>query len=481
MIHTSSAAVLSTRLEAMEVDGLPMRPLGMLRVLPAVPYITECDRRFDAYRLTGIESEISTHVHWLNHENSLLRRNRIQLLTSCPLLLFAVAYPGTADSIGLNLICVAVDRGDRLIDALAQLVGVGRAAVRRFCRLSPAEVGRNWAARPLELMWALQLTAGYPRPGSLSEWEMHFRYWQLSGAAEESDYTTPLASNSGRGRDPLCEHVFGLLCRKGYASNVLHWLEAKSGQCLNRIVDMRDYFFFVREWCRKMGGTASSSIAELLLMRYSLAELIRQSSVWHDQIGRQVADLAECDLPMVVDSLESWPALLLEPYSCGDLQAVSLVSLQDLRHEGSTLEHCVASYDGRCLLGDCHVVSIRNWAGQSLSTVEIILTENERGIWKPRIVQNRGVSNTLPSTRCDRLALEVIDHLGLSRNQSWLAEIQRIHKERRETIELLLAEMKFSDIQADIEIMRRVLPDFDSIVSWIRTQLPPAVSLNTHC
>ena len=83
-------------------------------------------------------------------------------------------------------------------------------------------------------------------------------------------------------------------------------------------------------------------------------------------------------------------------------QIVELVSSAELRAEGQSLRHCVASYARRCLWGSSQIWSVRRCAGsskvRSVATIEV-------DPQKDAIVQARGVRNGALSTRARDLLL----------------------------------------------------------------------------
>jgi hypothetical protein len=124
---------------------------------------------------------------------------------------------------------------------------------------------------------------------------------------------------------------------------------------------------------------------------FGLFRIIEWSARWHRRL------LDDAGLEDRKDLYTScWPLLLPKPVSLGEgVQAVSLGTASDLAEEGNRMRHCVGSYLPRCFIGECHIVSLRNASGRSLSTIEITLeTDGQRNC---RIVQHRTDFNRTPN------------------------------------------------------------------------------------
>ena len=60
------------------------------------------------------------------------------------------------------------------------------------------------------------------------------------------------------------------------------------------------------------------------------------------------------------------------------------------------MQHCVGSYWRNCFLGHSHIISLRDGAGNPLSTLE--LSVNQKGPHRCEIVQHRALKNKTPAT-----------------------------------------------------------------------------------
>ena len=94
-------------------------------------------------------------VDWAFHEDSRFRRNRQQSISVLPML--AVALSSLPESFLLLEMEAVIDRGDKLIYALARVAGVRRCSVRCLIGKYPAELGNYWMDNPIELLRAIDL------------------------------------------------------------------------------------------------------------------------------------------------------------------------------------------------------------------------------------------------------------------------------------------------------------------------------------
>jgi hypothetical protein len=109
-------------------------------------------------------------VDWAFHEDSLFRRNREQSISTLPML--AVALSSSPDSLLLLEIEAIIDRGEKLINELARVVGVRRQSVRCLIGKHPAELGNYWMDSPIELLRSIDLLIPEKIPTDRLEWSL---------------------------------------------------------------------------------------------------------------------------------------------------------------------------------------------------------------------------------------------------------------------------------------------------------------------
>ena len=80
---------------------------------------------------------------------------------------------------------------------------------------------------------------------------------------------------------------------------------------------------------------------------------------------------------------------------------VARTSPAELKDEGKDLAHCVGGYAGKCINENCHIISVMNEEGKSISTIEI---EADYANDRLKIIQHRGRGNQDPSPESAKIA-----------------------------------------------------------------------------
>ena len=395
---------------------------GSLCRLPSTPLIQQDDPALTEYR--ELDANLLEILSWANHRDTLFRRNRQQLLRSFPLIVPTLAGESGTENPSYMELTAAVDRGNSLVESTSRIMGLSRATAKFLISLRPAIVGMAWVKDPMALAWATSLTPIAFRPSSCDDWKLFRSFWELSGLGPDSEYR--MAPGHGQTRNQMAEHLFVLLCRNGYSKAAQRRLQVMTEGQTGHILNTRDYFQFVIEWIwdRWPGAqTDTQALAASLMMRYPLAEVVRQSIHWHDLILiRRETDLLPEHLPSESD-LGSWPPLLNAPLEYGDLRAVSLVCSHDLADEGRRMNHCVGRYVENCATGHSHIVSIRDSSGKSLSTAEIEVFQSKQDRWEGNVQQHYGPANGTPPLECTHLIELVLLELKQTASQPRLQRI----------------------------------------------------------
>ena len=428
-----------------------------LKLQPPVPFITVDDPRLSDYRAADVDA--TQILTWVNHANILIRRNRIQLLTSYPLLVSILATQRQ------RLFCKyysaleeVVDCGQPLIETLADLLKVRTSTV-RYLSGYPLSRMDDISARGFEALQVLDFLPNTCRPKTRDEWEAMVLYARDAHAYENPWY--------------VARYIFVTLCELGYSAFAKNNIQRITNNRPNSICLIRDYRNFILDcfprYLTLSFPTCERSIplGELYLLQFSLEELVRQSDVWHREISNQGISM---DTPTVAENISSpypWPPLLSTPIELHGLTAVSVVTPIELQQEGYCLQHCVGSYAERCVLGNSHILSVRGSNGISLSTAEIVI-RNEWNQWTPHLVQHCGFENAPPSKECVSLLEAVFSTLHSASGQSRITELMDFHKERRSQIEAIL-ERDASTLTHKAAILRKVLPNYDAACSWVES------------
>ena len=419
-------------------------------------------------------------IEWVNTASSrMVRRNRSQIIQTFPVLLPMLARsPLGQDIIALTS---AIDDGVPLIDAIASLTGAKKGSVRYLRGKRISLLGYEWIENPFQLLKCLDETPDHRRPMNAQEWKTLWQLWrgsiQISGSLVDiNDYE--LGFHRWRSRycsgtnldDPLGEvgkHIFTGLCSCGYtkAEEILQPNQNRD----NCWEDLSDFAINVGRWCEHkardlkfnahLADICRDRITFELLMQYPAIKLMELSIQWRQIIIRSQALSAE---------IPHWPPLLPVPIYSHGLTVVSLTDSSQLAEEGRRLKHCVSAYTSACLCGLSHILSIRDQAGECLSTVEISLKNESSGKLMPEVLQHVGEKNREPDP-LNKAALAAVMHkLRKPRSQNRFRRINAMLAEREKEIAAYL-----SGAASDFAIaaISEVLPRVVQVEAWLKQRL----------
>ncbi len=433
--------------------------------------VTHFNAVLDEFRDNGIDA--NSIQSWANHEDHIVRRNRHQVIAIFPLFAALVALKS---EIPVHMeIGAAIDRADRLVEALSSILKVSKKSIRLLRGKGPALIGSDWLDNPSELLEAVDSVLPEKQPRSREEWRLFREFWVGCGDLTVECY---LSRPSPSLRcDQMSRHLLQGLSAAGYEASAKKLKRLWNGD-LRRLADVKDYFRFVAEWCESGAGlcgkrahlwVVAGGIRDDLLMRYSAMELIRQSERWHREISRAaaVALTAESSAAM-----EEWPPLPRLPIRIGELTVCSLTNTAQLQLEGARLNHCVSVYVRSCMYGNSHIVSIRDADGKSLSTAEIFIDSDEEGKLMPSVVQHQAQSNLEPIRECKAALSAAMDMLSTVDTQARLQEICDFHESRRGEVDAFLGiDDGGYSIKLCCEVMSQVLRDYDNAIAWLDRRL----------
>lgn len=415
---------------------------------------------------------------WAVHDDSLFRRNRMQSIITLPML--AVVLSSSAESLVVREMEAIIDRGDKLIDGIARVVGVSRRSVRCLISMSPIELGVAWMDVPIELLRAVDLLPPGKAPLTRQEWAIMHRFWEGCGFPNNHSYNQAISCHTKRHRTK--EHLFSGLCSAGYEASEKR-LARLWNHRIERLKDVSDYFDFVERWCDTAPWITTRNqnarrfitrrLTDELLTRYSPAKLVAQSQRWHKMVNQLRKP------PGGDDGVrrDQWPGLPGLPWACDDLTLVSVTNSLELHYEGHFMDHCVGSYDYKCRTGDSHIVSIRDSYGSRLSTAEISLEQTVGRQIKPIVIQHRSKGNG-PAGQDSRNALEaMLVRWQEEVNQRELkALIDSSFARRKQYTLTQLADAEFFDESIN-DVMRETLRDYQAVREWRDQQAARFISI----
>lgn len=108
------------------------------------------------------------------------------------------------------------------------------------------------------------------------------------------------------------------------------------------------------------------------------------------------------------DEHAAWCTLIMQPYSASNgVTAHPLYTAAMLMEEGGAMSHCVGGYAYNCFKHRYHIFSLRDRAGQRLSTLTVQDYFDENGQRLIRDVQNKSYKNGTPSPAALAAAKEI--------------------------------------------------------------------------
>jgi hypothetical protein len=418
--------------------------------------------------------DVRSVQHWAEHPDWLLRRNRRQAVATFPV--FALLLAGSPEKPQHGEVRVAIDDGSPLVETISSNFRVSKRSVRFLRGKGPALIGAAWLESPAALLAAVDMVSPAKLPRNPAEWQVFRDYWVGCGEFLTGLHCT-MPSRLPH-RDSLFRHMFSGLCAAGYEATAQRLGPLSPGN-QQRFSRLKDYFRFVAEWCERGAGicepnryvqiAARETLYSELLTRYSVVELVRQSERWHREIAR--ASSVGLD-PDADDRLVEWPGLPGLPLCAGELTVFSLTNSIQLQVEGNRLDHCVGTYFRSCLYGESHILSIRNDAGNSLSTAEICLDAVPMGNLLLRVVQHQAFNNTKPTLECEAALAETLEFFRSVDMQSGLRELQAFHIRRYDDVD---AQLRAGDgaysISMMSQVMSKVLRNYSLVLAWLDKRL----------
>lgn len=323
---------------------------------------------------------------WAQHDDPIFRRNRWQFIATLPVLCPLLIKPEkNLHELELETL---IDCGQPLIDGLATLLGIPHVLLRRVIGIQPAQLGRDWLNRPHALFSLLAHLSINKPPKTAANWRL---LWQLHEALGFADYpafldpaqyhSTPL---------PQCQMLRHLLKGLYLTGNFPPNLE-NTLHCFER------YF---NALCRTSSASDKNETTEAIaclvtrLQHRSPRRLLADAARWWRELHQKSGQSP-------LEKQPSWPALPGLPWRNGVLQVVALCSQSALAEEGERMAHCVADYETFCLMGNSHIVSVRDLAGNTLSTAEFELTVDAAGNIFPSLISHASHDNASPPEICN--------------------------------------------------------------------------------
>jgi len=427
LLHILEQTFVETPPPAHESEHL-MRILNKHQSLIARQAMERVTRHLDAptvswMRRCRAERSASVYV-WLAGAEGRVRQYRWQAVCEFPFFSGLLADANKLEGIELT---AAVNAGKPLVNALARILSVCPATIRRLRGLGARERKRiDWRLGTIVRM--LDAVPFEHWPDSPDAWKA------LNEMVHEVCHSSWLEEADAL---RIFRPVLRKMARRGWVSGrqryleQFHWVTGMRDMSdiwssLDGLTDRIQTFIEDRddsEWTSPFSGMSFEQLREI-------------NESWHQLLHEDAGASQEA----------TWLPLSDE-FKYGSRRIVPLVNEATLREEGRSLQHCVASYTHRCLTQSVHVASVRDDAGNSCSTVEIHLARTSYG-WQPKLAQHRGLRNRQPSPACRRVVrawlrwMEGLDarhwaeleHASMERHKKFIMQApdpERMERERR--------------------------------------------------
>lgn len=354
---------------------------------------------------------------WAQQDDPIFRRNRWQFIATLPVLCPLLAKPDK--NLQERELETLIDRGQPLIDGFAKILGIPHVLLRRVIGIHPAQLGSDWMKRPRALFSLLSRLSICKPPRTTENWRL---LWKLHEALDFADYPVfldqAMIHSTPSPESQMRNHLLnGLYVAESFPPNL-----SNSLHCFER------YFSAL---CRASSADEKQDTTEVIecllarLQRRSPRRLLADATRWWQAICRQPGQSRLKIQP-------SWPALPCLPWRNAAFQVIALCTQSALEEEGERMQHCLANYVSFCLLGNSHIVSVRDLSGNTLSTAEFELTEDGAGKISPRRVSHAGIDNTAPPETCN-IMLDALAQLWTNPHyQSAFTELLARQKSQRE-------------------------------------------------
>lgn len=327
-----------------------------------------------------------------------------------------------------------VDSGQPLWPALADAVGVPVETVRWLRGKTVDDVSEAWLGRIPELMKSLAHLLPEKRPKNRDEWTAYTDF----ALVLDRPHTAP---RHARWLQDI-SRLGWIAAREKFAAmgaapsdlleiaDLLHEIiGAVGGELLPHIA---------RQWRTARESHPEwqqlTETIEPLFLETSVLKQMRASLRWHElQLLPPIEEDAQAEEATPKETaarLDKWPAPLSAPLKLGGLYAHFLTTTAQLRDEGLRMEHCVGSYDHRCLFDGANIVSLRKGDGRSVSTAELRLIGSDKRLYF-EVVQHKAHHNGSPSTESAQTMVRLLSELNTDDMQPRLLEMREQLKQRQ--------------------------------------------------
>jgi hypothetical protein len=350
-----------------------------------------------------------------------------------------------------------IDRGDKLVDAVARRYGVSRATVRRLRAFTASEIAKTEV--PLDrVARAVASAAQYlPESGGLEDF--------LSRAL----LVEQISCSTGIPSDELIRRAgrFSALAANGHPD-----VDVKGPlREIWRNVVLADFFCQAKAMRRRVTGPElqrllndiPQAVVPILGRAYygakGPAAIMDLAKSWWLRDGYPLSTPGGDFALRLLLQLPPWEPLLQPAVTSGDLRVISLQEPKTLVEDGLAMRHCIGRYTLHCLYGHRHALSVRTRNGFRLSTA-LVEVGGPRTI---RVIEHRGYGNAQADVRADDALTAALQHLQPTLSET---EFGRLEAARRARVEAAGGED---------HVTRRLYPVYSEHLRewWFRAYVAP--------
>lgn len=347
------------------------------------------DREIRAACLRDPTSTVALY-NWFCHRRPETRSRRLQA---------SAAYPLLTRFLNRRELSAVIDDARPLAPAIASFLDVPQSSVRQI-------VGLNWQKfrsphrilsheRLTQLLRMTSLLVPEDRPRKRAEW---------LAALDLSESFFPHLPYP---LSPTVAHGLRRLAtiERLAKVHVMDAIDDLSTQ-LRRVIDLTWEVDWSRRWFEYD-----------LLIRTVMGEnggakrLVAFAEDWHRGAARRTACVRSLERRSASIETKRWAPMTAEPFRWNGGTLRWLCDEDELAAEGLEMRHCVGSYVTQCHLGDSHIASVVDAAGNR-STAEFCLPDPGKGGRRIRCLQNNAAGNAEASPGCREIVGEFLRRAG---------------------------------------------------------------------
>ncbi len=290
----------------------------------------------------------------------------------------------------------AVDRKLPLTPALSRVLKAPQEVIRWLMGKDINCIGIGWQGRLAELALSLSYVCPEHRPSTPEDWTAFSDFvdaiGQLDTRSEGSVFLERVRAAAG---------LTSQIGKIGWRHAITRF--AAMGAVVSDLADMSDLIDeIVQVLAEHIGeGETLSEVlhddlvppVKKLYFSVGLNRQLLASLRWHRLMLEPDETTNE---PVAAMSLHSWQAPFEGALKIDELVAVWLTNPQQLKDEGTQMQHCVRNYTDHCLYYGSTIVSFRRQDGVRVSTAELNLAGNLSDTLRFEVRQHRGYKNAEP-------------------------------------------------------------------------------------